>query len=709
MADDFRANTRTTGSVAVGGETAGVIEKKRDTDWFAVELVAGRTYVVDVEGDGGGALDAMLRGLYDGAGRRIAGTRDNDGGEGSNARLTFTATEDGTHYIAARGEGGTTGAYTVRVTADPDATAAGATALGDLAAQDGARVRRDAVDGAADEADYYRFTLSEARTVKLGLRDQDADADLHLEDADGNVVASSTRGGTRNEGIEETLQAGTYYVRVAAREAGENSYALRYRAAEPDRNSGAVSEPRGEDLPADTSTQGRLGVGDFARGKIATRGDIDWFAVVLEAGKTYQIDVKGADSGKGTLKDPILEGIFDADGNAVAGAYDDGGSDNRDTLVIFTPDADATYYLAVSGWGRGTYTVQVGPGDAEFDAVLSGPETRAGPTGYAGLKADITYSFNGGSPEPGDDVSVRGNASNYQVLDAESRAQVRMALDEWAKAADITFTEVTQGESDINFWFADLSAGRKGGQYHHPSGRVDYDHASAGSAVPGSLWYQVYLHEIGHALGLRHPETNIASVMNIDSPGTHKGLSAADENAVQYLYGIKGGAVNVKLLNLEYLSNDADSYVGTPGQNFIYANDGNDILRLGGGKDMAFGGEGHDRIRGESGDDRIYGESGNDRIDGGGGADILEGGRGKDDLYGGEGADVFVYRNADEGRDVIFDFDPSEDRLHIYGAKISGVSTSGGDTLVKLSSGTRIELADVQVSEDVADFATYVL
>ena len=71
MPDDFKANVRTAGSVAVGGSATGEIEKKNDIDWFAVELVAGRTYVIDLEGSptGGGTLaNPLLRGLYGGGG-----------------------------------------------------------------------------------------------------------------------------------------------------------------------------------------------------------------------------------------------------------------------------------------------------------------------------------------------------------------------------------------------------------------------------------------------------------------------------------------------------------------------------------------------------------------------------------------------------------------------------------------------------------------
>ncbi len=67
-------------------------------------------------------------------------------------------------------------------------------------------------DGAAGAANYYRFTLSEAKQICLGLRRQDADADLIREDADSNVLHSSAKRGTANEWLRETLRVGRYYV-----------------------------------------------------------------------------------------------------------------------------------------------------------------------------------------------------------------------------------------------------------------------------------------------------------------------------------------------------------------------------------------------------------------------------------------------------------------------------------------------------------------
>ena len=43
MPEDRSANIQTSGGVAVGGTAIGEIDTVGDRDWFAVELVAGRT------------------------------------------------------------------------------------------------------------------------------------------------------------------------------------------------------------------------------------------------------------------------------------------------------------------------------------------------------------------------------------------------------------------------------------------------------------------------------------------------------------------------------------------------------------------------------------------------------------------------------------------------------------------------------------------
>ena len=200
--------------------------------------MAGRTYQIDLRGsrtDDGTLSDPYLRGVHDADGDLIPGTTNDDGGEGYNSRLTFTATESGTHYIAAGAYSGT-GTYEVEATdiTDGDDVREGASSVGDISALEGARFLRNSVDGDGDQTDYYQFSLTEAKEVGLGLRRQDANADMFLEDASGTVLYSSTEPGTTNEAITETLLAGTYYVRVQAQEEGENNFVFRYGVAAPD-------------------------------------------------------------------------------------------------------------------------------------------------------------------------------------------------------------------------------------------------------------------------------------------------------------------------------------------------------------------------------------------------------------------------------------------------------------------------------------------
>ena len=123
----------------------------------------------------------------------------------------------------------------------------------------------------------------------------------------------------------------------------------------------SVSEPDGQDLPEGTSTTGRVAVGGSATGEIETGGDRDWFAVTLEVGRTYRIDLKGSWTGAGTLDNPYLRGIHDADGVLLADTTDNNSGAILNSRVLFTMEDAGTYYVAAGAWGdgEGTYTLSV--------------------------------------------------------------------------------------------------------------------------------------------------------------------------------------------------------------------------------------------------------------------------------------------------------------------------------------------------------------
>ena len=394
--EDFSADTSTAGRVAVGGTATGNIGASGDRDWLAVELVAGRTYTIDLRGSptGDGTLrDPYLRGVYDANGNLIPGTTNDDGGLGYNSRLTFTATASGTHYIAAGAYSGR-GTYEVEVTDNSPADT-----------QEQQVVQEPPAFGQQD----YAFELAEnsdgsATRISLGT--------VSATDPEGATLSYSLVGGNESGLFELDAQTGElFYVGVGEDyESGATSFDLTVRASDGDQSTDttvtvsvtdvqedladepaapqvgqSVSEPSGEDFSADTSTAGRVAVGGTATGNIGASGDRDWFAVELVAGRTYTIDLRGSPTGDGTLGDPYLRGVYDADGGYIRGTRNDDGGEGTNSRLTFTATTSGTHYIAAGGFSssllyssRGTYEVEV----TESSPVQNEPPA-FGQQGYA--------------------------------------------------------------------------------------------------------------------------------------------------------------------------------------------------------------------------------------------------------------------------------------------------------------------------------------
>ena len=108
---------------------------------------------------------------------------------------------------------------------DADSVQAGATVITNIATP---ASLSGTLDGGDDAVDYYCFTIGRDRMVHLRLQDLDYNADLVLQDKGANVLATSANTGTAGEEIVQFLAAGKYYVKVEAKEAGDNAYTLRH-------------------------------------------------------------------------------------------------------------------------------------------------------------------------------------------------------------------------------------------------------------------------------------------------------------------------------------------------------------------------------------------------------------------------------------------------------------------------------------------------
>ena len=381
-ADDYRSDTSTTGVVMVGGSVTGEIESLpgRDRDWFAVDLVEGRLYWIDLKGrsTGDGTLrDPYLHGVYDDNGVRLGGTTNNNSGVGLNSRVVFTAPADATYYLAA----GTLGAdlvfrdrrgtYTLSVMEVHDEFAAGTGTSGTVevggSATGGIEFRGD--------RDWFEVTLQAGKVYRFDLKGgATGDGTLpypHISgiyDADGDRIDGTTGAyrshfgsNAKYSGMDFVAPANdTYYVSA---ESTYNGYWWRggtYTLS--------VTEVV-DDYASGIGTTGTLAVGDSTTGAIDYVDDRDWFAVSLKAGTTYRFDLgEYGPRGDGTLGYVQIHGIYDSEGNRIVDApANDAFSFFRDfdfflyNQVVFTPDEDDTYYVSQGGdaGDRGTYTLSV--------------------------------------------------------------------------------------------------------------------------------------------------------------------------------------------------------------------------------------------------------------------------------------------------------------------------------------------------------------
>ena len=380
--EDFARNSSTSGRVAVDDTATGRIGSSGDRDWFAVELVAGRTYVIDLRGsptDDGTLRDPFLRGIYDADGNRISNTTDDDGGQGYNSRVTFTATESATHYIAAGAYSGQ-GTYELEVTDTSPVespTTDGAGPVSELENQDlpadttttGMIVPMrswsspQAIGNIQEpgDVDWFAMTLKADHHYHINViqpRERPSGIEVTgIYDSNGTLVSTNRWDFSPNAD-------GTYFVAIAS---PENPITGTYSVA-------FFEYP---DLSEDTATSEFVYVNQGGEGYLETPGDKDWIRVTLEAGKSYIVDVKPSEYPGMIGEEPLdvkLFSVRDATGNVIANTETDGGGVGQDARLMFTAPTAGTYYLEVgtSDNSTGRYYYSVHEDDYAADEATTG-------------------------------------------------------------------------------------------------------------------------------------------------------------------------------------------------------------------------------------------------------------------------------------------------------------------------------------------------
>ncbi|MGZ5006955.1 MAG: M12 family metallo-peptidase [Methylobacter sp.] len=246
----------------------------------------------------------------------------------------------------------------------------------------------------------------------------------------------------------------------------------------------------------------------------------------------------------------------------------------------------------------------------------------------------ISYTF---SVASGNETNVSGQQAFNDVQQTVTRA----ALSYISGLTGINFTETANGSAaNLHFCFTNIADPTTSGLcswsygYYADSNNTITSY-TAGAYVyldnaewlsqnsnltPGGYGYETLLHELGHALGLKHPfdksptlpsdqDNSSNTIMSYTSKGgPHSTFSPYDVAALNWIYGGDGlsGALGIN---------------STGGGRYWTGTDNADVITAGSGNDMLEGGAGNDTLTGGAGNDTLRGGAGNDSIDGGSGTD----------------------------------------------------------------------------------------
>ena len=266
------------------------------------------------------------------------------------------------------------------------------------------------------------------------------------------------------------------------------------------------------DANASTVTPYSIGVGDRFTGSISSVDPRDWVAIELVQGQDYVFTLGGRGGEPAQLTDPILR-LMNSGGNQIT--FND--DINRGTVLYsaieYTAAYTGTHYLSVEGFGgnTGLYDLRA------MTDVFTITQVAAFLTDYEwglGTKLHFASGKNGFI------------TFNIDGLDADGKRLALYAFEAWTAATGLEFRQTSNPNAQIRFDDNEPGAFAGPGVFNQRTGAMDYARVNVNPStydadlkVIDSYGMHVFMHEIGHALGLGHA-------------GSYDGVATYSDNAL---------------------------------------------------------------------------------------------------------------------------------------------------------------------------------
>lgn len=316
--------------VELGEAVEGVLDYADDVDVFVFQATENQLYEISV--DLGTLVDSIVT-VYDKDETQLA--RNDDQEASLDSRLVWRAPSSSDYYVAV--EGYDAGTYQVTVELSD--------VVDDHSDRIDSEVSRVGVGEAAggvldypDDADFFVFAAIEGMLYQIDVTDTLISPVVQVYDTDENFLAWGDWGEPLVSLKAPT--SGDYYVGVSG--TGTGSYTLTVGTAV-------------DDYPDQFEDAARVELEEPLEGVLEYADDIDMFMFQATEKQLYEIRVD-----LGTLSDSIVA-VHDAD-EVQLGWNDDEDGSLASHLIWEAPTTDA-YYIAVSGYGAGSYTLTVQPTD----------------------------------------------------------------------------------------------------------------------------------------------------------------------------------------------------------------------------------------------------------------------------------------------------------------------------------------------------------